>query len=88
MNNRDIKQFVTEFKNYIKDTFTIPIKNQVSASHPNELALELNKLGLRSYPTFSLEHALNISNRDIPLLITGSLYLAGEVLEFNNTVIK
>jgi len=88
LNNRDIKQFVAEFKNYIHDTYTIPIENQVSASHPNKLALELNELGLRSYPTHNLEHALNKANREIPLLITGSLYLAGVVLEFNNTVIK
>jgi dihydrofolate synthase/folylpolyglutamate synthase len=88
LNNRDIKPFVSEFKNYINIAFTIPIKNQVSASHPSKLALELNDLGLISYPTFSLEHALNRANKDIPLLITGSLYLAGEVLEFNNTIIK
>ena len=88
LNNRDIKEFVSEFKNYINITFTIPIKNQVSASHPSKLALELNELGIKSYPAFNLEHALNKANKDIPLLITGSLYLAGEVLEFNNTVIK
>ena len=88
LNNRDIKPFVREFKNYINITFTIPIKNQVSSSHPNKLALELKELGLKSYPIFSLERALKEANKDIPLLITGSLYLAGEVLEFNNTVIK
>jgi dihydrofolate synthase/folylpolyglutamate synthase len=88
LNNRDIKPFVREFKNYINITFTIPIKNQVSSSHPNKLALELKELGLKSYSTFSLEQALKEANKDIPLLITGSLYLAGEVLEFNNTVIK
>ena len=88
LNNRNIKEFVSEFKSYINVTFTIPIKNQKSSSHPKKLALELNELGLKSYPTFSLELALKEANKDIPLLITGSLYLAGEVLEFNNTVIK
>ena len=88
LNNRNIKQFVSKFKNYINVAYTIPIKNQKSSSHPNKLALELNDLGLKSYPTLSFEHALNETNKDIPLLITGSLYLAGEVLEFNNTVIK
>ena len=88
LNNRDIKQFVSKFKNYINVAYTIPIKNQKSSSHPNKLALELNDLGLKSYPTLSFEHALNETNKDIPLLITGSLYLAGEVLEFNKTIIK
>mgnify|MGYP001206071001 CR=1 FL=1 len=88
LNNRDIKQFVSKFKNYINVAYTIPIKNQKSSSHPNKLALELNDLGLKSYPTLSFEHALNKTNKDTPLLITGSLYLAGEVLEFNKTIIK
>ena len=88
LNNRDIKQFVNKFKNYINIAYTVPINNQKSSSNPNKLALELKELGLESYPTLSLEHALNDSNKHTPLLITGSLYLAGEVLEFNNTIIK
>ena len=88
LNNRDIKQFVNKFKKYINVAYTIPIKNHESSSHPNKLALELNDLGLKSYPTLSFEHALIKTNKDTPLLITGSLYLAGEVLEFNKTIIK
>ena len=88
LNNRDIKQFVNEFKTFINVAYTIPIQNQKSSSHPEKLAQELNQLGLESYSTRNLKDALNKTNRDIPLLITGSLYLAGEVLEFNNTIIK
>jgi len=44
-------------------------------------------LGLKTYPTSSLEEALKRSDKDDPLLITGSLYLVGHVLEFNRTEI-
>ena len=33
----------------------------------------------------NLEEALKYSDKETPLLITGSLYLAGYVLKFNNT---
>ena len=88
LNNRDIKQFVSKFKNYINVAYTIPIKSQNLHHTLIKLALELNDLGLKSYPTLSLEHALNKTNKDTPLLITGSLYLAGEVLKFNKTIIN
>jgi len=35
----------------------------------------------------NLEEALRYSDKKMPLLITGSLYLAGHVLKFNNTQI-
>ena len=88
LNNRDIKQFASKFQNYINVAYTIPIKGQKTSSHPNELALKLNQLGLKSYSHLSFKNALKKADKNTPLLITGSLYLAGEVLEFNNTVIK
>ena len=88
LSNRDIKKFVCEFKSYINIVYTIPMKNQESSSHPNKLAQELNEVGLEAHSSKSLKDALNKTNKDTPLLITGSLYLAGEVLEFNNTIIK
>ena len=36
---------------------------------------------------FSLENALKKADNKIPLLITGSLYLAGYALKFNETII-
>ena len=87
LNNRNIIDFIINFREHINIIYTIPIRNQNSSSNPEKLSLILNKAGLISYPTTSLEKALIKSDKELPLLITGSLYLAGEVLSFNDTKI-
>ena len=87
LNNRNIIDFIINFREHINIIYTIPIRNQNSSSNPGKLSLILNKAGLISYPTTSLEKALIKSDKELPLLITGSLYLAGEVLSFNDTKI-
>jgi dihydrofolate synthase/folylpolyglutamate synthase len=87
LNNRNIIDFIINFREHINIIYTIPIRNQKSSSNPEKLSLILNKAGLISYPTTSLEKALIKSDKELPLLITGSLYLAGEVLSFNDTKI-
>ena len=49
--------------------------------------LKLKKIGLEVLPAQNLENALQNAEKDIPLLITGSLYLAGNTLKFNETKI-
>lgn len=85
LNNRNIIEFIFNLREHINIIYTIPIKNQKSSSNPEELSLILNEEGLISYPTNSIEKALIKSDKELPLLITGSLYLAGEVLSFNDT---
>jgi len=51
------------------------------------MSQELKGIGLDAYPEISFKNALIKSDREIPLLIIGSLYLVGEVLAFNNTTI-
>ena len=70
-----------------------------SMSHPhtigswgdnNTLYLASDKLdvfGFKTNTSNSLENALNKADDKIPLLITGSLYLAGYALKFNETII-
>ena len=87
LNNRDLKKIVSCFKEYINIAYTIPIKNQISSSDPNKMSQELNEIGVDAYPEISFKNALIKSDREIPLLIIGSLYLVGEVLAFNNTTI-
>ena len=40
------------------------------------------------HPAKNLENALKLADRKVPLLITGSLYLAGYTLKFNQTDIN
>jgi folylpolyglutamate synthase/dihydropteroate synthase len=44
-------------------------------------------LGFNTNVSNSFEEALKESDNKIPLLITGSLYLAGYALKFNETII-
>ena len=88
LNNRDLKLIVSHFKEHINITYTIPIKDQISSSDPHKMSQQLNEIGIDAYPEISFKNALIRSDRDIPLLIIGSLYLVGEVLAFNNTTIK
>ena len=48
---------------------------------------KLDDLGFNTNTSKSLESALKKADDKIPLLITGSLYLAGYALKFNDTII-
>ena len=50
--------------------------------------MKLKKSGLQVLPAKDLENALQIADKEVPLLITGSLYLAGYTLRFNETKIN
>ena len=85
LNNRDIKDFVKILRNHIHKVFAISIP-QVEASYSqDEIAFNLKGLGLTVHPALGLENALTLADKDRPLLITGSLYLAGHTLKFNET---
>ena len=87
LKNRDIKDFVKIFKDHINKVYAIEIPNADSSYKPEDILPKLLSLGLQTYPTSSLEEALKRSDKENPLLITGSLYLVGHVLEFNRTKI-
>ncbi|MDC1066801.1 hypothetical protein OAQ56_02210 [Alphaproteobacteria bacterium] len=87
LNNRDIESFVDIFKHHLNKAFAIAIPNIDNSQKPNDISLKLNALGIETHPMKNLEEALRCSDKEIPLLITGSLYLAGYVLKFNNTKI-
>ena len=83
MANKDHQEYISYFKN-ISSLTTVDIPNQPSSIKGEELKNKLNNLPNLNYKE-SVEDALkNISadNEDI-ILITGSLYLAGEVLNLN-----
>ena len=83
MSNKDHNEYMNYFKN-ISTLTTIDIPNQPNAINGKELKKKLNRFTNISYKK-TLEEAIKsvpVSNNDI-ILITGSLYLAGEVLNLN-----
>ena len=83
MSNKDHEGYMNYFKN-ISTLTTIDIPNQPNAIKGKELKQKLNNFPNIDYKE-SIEDAINsitLSNNDI-ILITGSLYLAGEVLNLN-----
>ena len=83
MNNKNHKEYVSYFKN-ISSLTTVDIPNQPNAIKGVELKNKLNHIQNINYKK-SIEEALksiSLSKDDI-VLITGSLYLAGEVLNLN-----
>jgi dihydrofolate synthase/folylpolyglutamate synthase len=83
MCNKDHNEYMNYFNN-ISSLTTIDIPNQPNAIKGKELKQKLNKFPNINYKE-SIEDAIksiSVSNNDI-ILITGSLYLAGEVLNLN-----
>jgi len=83
MANKDHNEYISYFKD-IKTLTTINIPNQPNAINGNELKQKIKNIKNIKYK-ISIENAIssiNLQENDI-ILITGSLYLAGEVLNLN-----
>jgi len=83
MANKDHNEYMSYFKN-IKSLTTIDIPNQPNAIRGNELKEKIKNFENINYKN-SVEEAIrsiDLQENDI-ILITGSLYLAGEVLNLN-----
>ncbi len=83
MANKDHEEYISYFKNIFSLT-TIDIPNQPNSIKGEDLKNKLNKFPNLNYEK-SVEDALKkiSTDRDDLILITGSLYLAGEVLNLN-----
>ena len=88
LRNRNVEHFVNIFKNHINKVFAITIPDIESSYSPDQIIVKLKKSGLQVLPAKDLENALQIADKEVPLLITGSLYLAGYTLRFNDTKIN
>ena len=83
MNNKDHYEYINYFKN-ITSLTTIDIPNQPNAIKGKKLKKKLSKFSNINYKE-SIQDAIKsipLSSNDI-ILITGSLYLAGEILNLN-----
>ena len=83
MANKDHEEYISYFKN-ISSLTTIDIPNQPNSIKGEDLKNKLNKFHNLNYEK-SVEDALKkiSTDKDDLILITGSLYLAGEVLNLN-----
>jgi len=84
MNNKDHLEYMDHFKNKISSLTTIDIPNQPNAISGEELMKKLKNLNNINYKKSIKEaiKSIKLKDNDI-IIITGSLYLAGEVLNEN-----
>ena len=83
MANKDHQEYIGYFKN-ISSLTTIDIPNQPSSIKGSELKKKLNRNQDVKYKESITEaiKSIKVKENDL-ILITGSLYLAGEVLNLN-----
>ena len=83
MSNKDHNEYMSYFKD-IKSLTTIDIPNQPNAIKGNELKNKIKNFENIKYQNSVRKcyQSINLEENDI-ILITGSLYLAGEVLNLN-----
>ena len=83
MANKDHQKYMSYFKN-IKTLITIDIPNQPGSIKGKELKAKLDGYDNVQYKENIFEAIKSISvNKNDLILITGSLYLAGEILNLN-----
>jgi dihydrofolate synthase/folylpolyglutamate synthase len=86
LNTKNPKNFLKHFTNTVTGVKTILIPNQENSADPKLLAKISNELGIKSNACTSIENALrecSSENENSLVLVTGSLYLMGEVLNCN-----
>ncbi len=87
LNNREVKDFFKIIKNHINQIYAITIPGVTNSHSALDIKYKLDTLGFNTNVTNCLEDALEKADKKTPLLITGSLYLAGHALKFNETII-
>ena len=84
MANKEHKKYISFFKDKVNSITTVDIPNQPNAMKGEELKNKISGFDNINYKKSILEalKSLKLQEKDI-ILITGSLYLAGEVLNLN-----
>ena len=84
MNNKNHIEYINYFKNKISSLTTVDIPNQKNAINGEDLMKKLKNLKNIKYKKSIKEaiKSIDLKDKDI-IIITGSLYLAGEVLNLN-----
>ena len=85
MANKEHNKYISCFNNKIDSLTTVDIPNQENAIERNKLKNKLNLKSLKINSKPTIQEAISsipLKNNEI-IIITGSLYLAGEVLNLN-----
>jgi dihydrofolate synthase/folylpolyglutamate synthase len=87
---KDTSGFLEAFKGLAQEVLAVPLKAEYEATPARDIAAAANALGIRAAACESVESALKflaVHEWRVPprILITGSLYLSGEVLALNGT---
>ena len=87
MSNKNHVEYISYFKDKISSLTTVDIKNQSNAINGKDLMKKLKNIKNIKNINYkkSIEEAINsidLKDNDI-IIITGSLYLTGEVLNLN-----
>ena len=84
MNNKDHVEYISYFKDKISSLTTVDIPNQPNAINGEDLMKKLKNLENVNYKKSIKEaiSSIDLKDNDI-IIITGSLYLAGEALNLN-----
>ena len=92
INTKDATGYFRAFHDMVRHVFTVPVRNSEAGVSPQDLALMAENAGLSAEPVASVENALKLlgeswNNLEAAprILIGGSLYLAGQVLDENGT---
>jgi dihydrofolate synthase/folylpolyglutamate synthase len=90
LGTKDSAAFLEAFRGLATEVIAVPIPSQKVSRAPEEVASLAEKAGLNAHISLGFEAALhNIAARQWPtpprILMTGSLYLAGEILGANGT---
>jgi dihydrofolate synthase/folylpolyglutamate synthase len=93
LTTKDTAGFLAHFKGLAREALCVPIPGEHAGRPAEEIAAIAGSVGLPANPVGSVAAALqNLAAREWPepprVLIAGSLYLAGEVLEQNGCLLR
>ena len=92
LETKSVARFMTHLQPYLGHVYTVPISRTPKAYSSQNLSILLQEYGIDAIPQQNIQQALQnaakhgidkVSNSNAPVVITGSLYLAGEVLRQN-----
>ena len=95
INTKDAVGYFRPFEGLVRHVFTVPVPSSDAGVDPALLSAQAMEAGLSAEPVASVYNALALLGEDWNrlepsprILISGSLYLAGDVLRDNGTVQK
>lgn len=86
LNTRDPSEFLAPISKIAGQVLTLTIPGQPASLTAGELAASATSIGLSASSTRSIQDALTIADSNHPVIICGSLYLAGHILSENKTL--